>query len=104
MRLDNKAEVRIAEGKTLRYENQGLAVWTSYSGNGVDGNMAWFDYRHGCIVVKNPDDEILRKMWFIASKMGAKVQGDDGEIYDEGGHSPQPVRHTRPCWKKLFGR
>jgi hypothetical protein len=102
MQLDNKAEVSTPEGSTLRYENQGLAVWTRYSGNGVDGNMAWFDYREGRIVVKNPDDEILRKMCVIASKMGAKVQGDESEFYGEGGQSQQPVRDIRPWWKRLF--
>lgn len=47
--------------------------------------MAWFDYRDGCIVVKNPDEEIRRKMYFIASALGALVQGDEGERYDESG-------------------
>jgi hypothetical protein len=43
--------------------------------------MAWFDYRHGEVVVKNPDDEILGKMRQIAERMGAKVIGDEGESY-----------------------
>jgi hypothetical protein len=36
-------------------------------------------------VVKNPDTEILKKMWLIAQSLGAKVQGDDGETYGEDG-------------------
>jgi hypothetical protein len=47
--------------------------------------MAWFDFQDGDVVVKNPDEEILKKMWLIAQALGAKVQGDDGEIYDENG-------------------
>jgi hypothetical protein len=80
MRLDNFAEAEV-EGDILRYENQGLAVWTAYSGHGLKGNMAWFDYRRGRVVVKNPDDEILGKMQRIASALGAKVMGDEGELY-----------------------
>jgi hypothetical protein len=45
----------------------------------------WFDYRRGRIVVKNPDQEILRKMWLLAQRLSAKVQGDDGETYDRKG-------------------
>jgi hypothetical protein len=80
MRLDNFAEAEV-EGHVLRYENEGLAVWTAYSGHGLKGNMAWFDYRDGRVVVKNPDDEILGKMRRIASALRAKVIGDEGERY-----------------------
>ena len=81
MRLDNFAEAEVGGGEVLRYDNNGLAVWTAYSGHGLKGNMAWFDYRRGRIVVKNPDDEILGKMRRIASVLGAKVMGDEGELY-----------------------
>jgi hypothetical protein len=43
--------------------------------------MAWFDYRRSRVVVKSPDDEILGKMRQIASALGAKVIGDEGELY-----------------------
>ena len=57
---------------------------------------AWLDWDHGDIYTKNPDEPILAKMLLIASALGAKVQGDDGEFYrsanfddtyyGEGGH------------------
>jgi hypothetical protein len=81
MRLDNFAAAEVGGGEVLRNENNGLAVWTAYSGHDVKGNMAWFDYRRGKVVVKNPDDEILAKMRRIASALGAKVMGDEGELY-----------------------
>ena len=81
MRLDNFAEAEVGGKKVLRYENEGLAVWSAYSGHGLKGNMVWFDFRTDRIVVKNPDEEILGKMRRIASSLGAKVQGDDGELY-----------------------
>ncbi len=77
MRLDNFAEAETSGGEIIRYENEGLAVWTSYSGDGT----AWFDYRHGEIIVKNPDEEILGKMRQIATAFGARVMGDEGELY-----------------------
>jgi len=84
MRLDGRAEAPTDEGR-LVYENAGLAVWTAYSGDGVGGNHAWFDLREGCVVVKNPDAEILRKMSCVAAHFLALVQGDDGENYGPDG-------------------
>jgi hypothetical protein len=80
MRLDGFAEAEVG-GDVLRYENEGLAVWVAYSGHGVGGNMAWFDYRHARIVVKNPDREIVGKIKRVAQALSARVIGDDGEFY-----------------------
>ena len=84
MRLDGHgyAEARLPDGSVLRMESEGLSVWTGYSG---PGNMYWFHYRSGKIVVKNPDPEILGKMWELAQLLSAKVQGDEGEIYGPSG-------------------
>ena len=80
MRLDNFAEAEV-NGEILRVENDGLTVWTAYTGHGLNGNMAWFDHRDGSVVVKNPDDEILSKMRHIAEVFRANVIGDEGEFY-----------------------
>jgi hypothetical protein len=82
MRLDNFAEATTTNGETIRIESEGLCVWTKYSGNGLDGNFAWFNYSQGNISVKNPDKEIINKMVDLAVRLNAKVQGDDGEIYE----------------------
>jgi hypothetical protein len=79
MRLDNFGEAEV-EGEILHYENVGLAVWTAYTGHGSKGNMAWFDFRRGSIVVKNPDAEILGKVRRIASALRSKAIGDDSEL------------------------
>ena len=81
MRLDNFAEAATSAG-TLRIEREGLAVWTKYSGDGLNGNHAWFYYNNGNIIVKNPDNEIISKMLDLAKRLNAKVQGDEGEIYE----------------------
>jgi hypothetical protein len=84
MRLDGYAETRLSDGSILRVENKGLSVWRAYSHHSETA-MAWFDFRKGNIVVKNPDLEILQKMWSLAQALSAKVQGDDGEFYDASG-------------------
>lgn len=37
----------------------------------------------GKISVPNPTKEIIGKLMFIAEKIGARVQGDDGEFYED---------------------
>jgi hypothetical protein len=86
MRLDGYAETRMQDGSVFRTVQEGLSVWTTYSQHDESGNKAWFLYRKGYVTVKNPDDEILRKMWSIAQDLSAKVQGDDGEVYDSCGN------------------
>ena len=81
IRLDGFAEAKTTNGDTIKVDSKGLSVWTKYSGNGLDGNYAWFDYSQGSIVCKNPDDEIINKMLNIAERLNAKVQGEEGEIY-----------------------
>jgi hypothetical protein len=95
MRLDNQASATTDNGDNVTYKNNGLAVWTSYSKNGLDDNYAWFDLRTGNLTVKNPDDEIKNKMIDIADRLNAKVQGDDGETYD----SKITPKDKRPWWK-----
>ncbi len=95
MRMDGYAEVTSPDGAKLRIENQGLAVWTGFPGNIDGGNQAWFDFRDGRIVFKNPDQDILQKMLEIAGALNAKIVGDDGEEYNS------PTDHGVP--KRLSG-
>lgn len=109
MRLDGFAECETSDGDALRVNHEGIAVWTAYSGDNVDGNMAWFMHDDGRITVKNPDEEILRKMWAIAQQLDAKVQGDEFELYDERGlqieDEPQPGgRPSRSPWWAFWQR
>jgi hypothetical protein len=103
MRLDGYAETRLPDGAVFRTEREGLSVWTAYSKHDESGNMAWFLFHGGEIVVENPDEEILRKMWSVAQDLSVKVQGDDGEIYDSSGNGnyrqqPLPKKHWWKFW------
>ena len=105
MRMDNLAEVKLPDGSTLRTESEGLAVWTEYAGNEVDGNQAWFAFRDDAIVVKNPDQDILAKMLEVAASLNAKIVGDDGEEYVSPSDHGVPTRQMmlmserKPWWK-----
>ena len=99
MRLDGYAETRLQDGSVFRTEQEGLSVWTAYSQHDESGNMAWFLHQGGEIVVKNPDEEILRKMWSIAQALSAKVQGDDMEVYDSFARASHPDAPKKPWWK-----
>jgi len=83
MRPEGHAEVQPGGGRVVKYSNAGLAVWTAYSRH---REGVWFDLRRGNVVVKNPDQEILRKMWSLAKILSARVQGDEGEFYDATGN------------------
>src|SRR5712672_3318468 len=49
----------------------------------------WLDWFEGDIHTKNPDKPIVEKMIQIAAKLGARVQGDDGEFYDDASQIPE---------------
>lgn len=105
IRLDGLAVTKTPDG-TLGVECEGLSVWVGYSGHTEYGNMAWFDYCEGNIKVKNPDQEILKKMLSMARPLGAKVQGEDSEVYDGKGQSrwqnsemQDAVGQSAKCWQ-----
>jgi hypothetical protein len=95
IRSDNFAEATTQNGEHVRVETQGMSVWTKYSKDGVGDNHAWFWPNNGNILVKNPDIEIRNKMIDIAKQLNAKVQGDDGEIYD----TKELTTERGPWWK-----
>ena len=95
-----------------------LDEWTSYVASDPEMTMPadnlaqWRDcpflYEDGAITVKYPEVEVRIKMAVIAKALSAKVQGDDGEVYDECGNAVPdpypPVEPPRPWWKRLFQR
>jgi hypothetical protein len=65
----------------------------------------WLDWWEGNIYTKNPDAALVEKMVAIARQLGAKVQGDDGEIYDQGSDAPrQPYLSLKARVADWFGR
>jgi hypothetical protein len=56
-----------------------FALWKPINNSGE----YWLDWFDGNINSKNPDKILIRKMIEISKQLNAKVQGDDGELYDE---------------------
>jgi len=69
------------EGKTTWQKSPGFCEWVGHIRE--DGSLAWFDYSHGCISSKFPDDDMIKKMLDIAISLHARVRGDEFEYYDE---------------------
>ena len=85
LRLDGFAAAHLPDGGVLVARSPGLAVWTKWPGHEEPDNYAWIDCEDGRITVKNPDTDILKKMFKIAQHFNAIVQGDDGELYGSNG-------------------
>jgi hypothetical protein len=76
----------------------------------------WLEWAEGRITTRYPDGALLRKLVAIAHLLGAKVQGDGGEVYsgeepvDEWledntlPFTPRPVMITQrlPWWKRIM--
>ena len=74
-------EAQTPNDEVIRIESPLLTEWRGHSSQ----SPVYFTYRRNHISCKNPNHEILRKMLQIAAKLGAKVQGDEGEFYNESG-------------------
>ncbi len=65
--------------------DEGTFDWSAHP----SGTPVPFHYSDGNVTVKNPDDAILGKALELAHRMRARVQGDDGEIYEKVGAAPR---------------
>ncbi len=70
----------------------------------------WLDWSEpGCIFTKNPNRALVAKMLDIAARLGARVQGDEGEVYtdplqirEHDGFIPSKAVPRRSWWQRLF--
>ena len=90
-RMDNFAEADFEGGDRLRLEQEGIAVWTGHP----ESDEAWFSHYAGEITAKNPDEAMRRRMFEVATVLGARLQGDDGEFYGPDGE-PLPEQRDVP--------
>src|SRR6266403_4944804 len=74
--LDTETRCIMADGEYV------YAAW-----NGEPGVLGFY---RGEISSKNPEEPLIAKMVRIAQALGAKVQGDDDEIYREDGTWMRP--------------
>lgn len=112
MRLDNFSEVGLESGEIFRYDNPGAAVWINPRTKEGEDKVIHFDFLSGNISVSSPSEAVIEKMRHIAFKLGAKVQGEEGELYENTEAWPEPEVSTvsyaslsqklKSRWAKLF--
>ena len=68
-----------ATGETLTVASPALGTWHAHP----LGHKALFTFRDGHVAVSNPDEPTFVKMRSVADALGARVQGEEGEFYDE---------------------
>jgi hypothetical protein len=101
-----KEAALVTANSTISPEEPGLAVWRTYSKHGPDA-VALFSHYDGNVTASNPDEEILRKVWQLAHRLKAKVQGADGEVYGADGKIMDEadaiaaglLLQSKPWWK-----
>lgn len=73
----DKIEGETNNGGKLEFtlKNSLISKWNN------KGKIVWLVFRKGSISISHPNDEIIAKAKEIANKLGAKVQGDELEIY-----------------------
>jgi hypothetical protein len=65
-------------GEEIAIRSEGMARW--------DGPItAWFNLDRGRITFNGTDEAIIAKACEIAERLGARVQGDEGEFYAADG-------------------
>jgi hypothetical protein len=72
--VEDDPELRLAG-----YNGPYFALWRGRS----EYPDPWLDWYHGNVYSKSPDKAIVQKMLQIAEQLGARVQGDDGEFYED---------------------
>ena len=77
LKITEFAETSTPQG-ILRIERLGLTRWSGHP----HGQTVWFDLDKGRVSVKNPDEAVVTKMIAVATSLGARVVGDEGEVYD----------------------
>jgi hypothetical protein len=80
------------------WDLMGASIWAPYSKNGRGDYYARFIHQGDRITVSQPDEEILGKMLLIAYALQARVQGDDGEYFDEYNAQPVGVAQAGSTW------
>ena len=101
MQADDFVNTTYRTSEVTDWQLNGTSVWVPYSKNGRHGRYARFVHQGDRVTVENPDEEILGKMQDIAHGLGARVQGDDGEYFDDYGAPPTGPLRAGNTWASM---
>jgi hypothetical protein len=87
----------VAGDPELRLDAENGPYFAVWSGPRSSADGAWFDWIEGRVFTKSPDRATLTKMLRLAGRLGAKVQGDEGEFYDSPEDLPADDRSDTPA-------
>jgi hypothetical protein len=80
-----------------------LARWDGHP----DGAPRWLWLHEGTVSIRNPDEITIAKLSELAARLGAHLQGDDGEPLAprlRAARSRRRSRLLRQAWAALTGR
>ncbi len=107
--LERPGESSMTDYNREYYRNRpGYCEWTGHSRYKEPFARPAFDYYNGQVIAENVDNETLSKMMIIAEALGAVVQGQDGEFFDEDdpivlqpASDPvfSPIQLKKPWWR-----
>lgn len=87
----------------LRLDPENPPYYVLWSGPS-ENPEPWLDWANGEIFTHIPDPSLIRKMVEIGARLGAKVQGGDGEAYDGRSESDEEPSGftTRRAWREFL--
>jgi hypothetical protein len=107
--LDEWVAFAEAAGDLAREGSTQVPHWPGFYNLRVGDIETWLDWADGAIYTKNPPAPVRARMYEIAQALGARVQGDEGELYDERGEQVPgtapavPARRRREFFGDLIG-
>jgi len=72
-------------------QDQANGPYFGVLGGSQESTESWLDWSGGNLYTSYPNRAMQKKMLQIAGKLGAVIQGDDGEIYASVEDFPEPI-------------
>lgn len=89
IKSDPEMELR-TEKRSDGVHGKAVGIWLR--GNEGEGMPVYWDKRGEVILYEPRDDVQIKKMFAIAEALNAKLQGDDGEVYNADGTDSETAR------------
>ena len=95
----------VAADPELRVDEANGPYFVVWSGPCRYLEGGWFEWADGCVSTRQPDQAVLAKMLQLAARLGARVQGDDGEEYTNASQladEPSAAARSVLRWQRII--